>query len=140
MLKIEDTKDISKPMLDIFEFLGDSDYYIKCIDCENCICRKIGNYEIELSNCDRNKMSVNLYVWELANAGAPKQVVADKCGISSKPELKEVINYIETNIENIARCGHIKDAACSSSTVCRDIQDNHGIIGATNAPVTVINK
>ena len=98
MLKIDNFNDVPKPTLDIFEFLGNADYRIKYIDCEICICRKIGNYEIELSNCDKTKMSVNLYVWELAADGTPAQVVADKYDIPSKTELKEILDRIETSL------------------------------------------
>ena len=75
VIKTDNYKELSEPLLDILKFLGEPKYYIKQIDCEDCICRKIGNYEIELSNCDNPKMSVNLYVWEVTKDGTPAQIV-----------------------------------------------------------------
>ena len=133
---------LSKPTADILKFLGAKDYYIRNIDCENCICRKIGNFEIELSNFKPKKMSLNLYVWELSNSGTPLQIVGRRFGISSKTELMNAIKYIESNIgisENIERFKKA-DLTINSLTTCETVQDNHGIIGTANAPVTINNK
>lgn len=133
---------ISKPTADILEFLGTEYYYIRNIDFENCICRKIGNFEIELSNFKPKKMSLNLYVWELSDTGTPIQIVGRRYGISSKTELMNTINYVETNVSVPKNLEKIEkaDIAISNLTICETVQDNHGIIGTTNASVTINNK
>ena len=91
----------SKYLADLFSFLGKDKYYVSRIDLEDCICRRIKNYEIELSGCNRKKMNINLYLWELSDNGWPLHTVAHKFGIRSKYALCAVIDRIEENIDNI---------------------------------------
>ena len=135
----------SVQMSDLIHFLGKDKYRVKLIDGEDCICRKINGYEIELSNCNRKIMSLHLYLWELSADGSPMNTVAHKCDIKSKKELKNIIEYIEQNIDNIdaiTQYGCINDIQINehNQTVsAQNLNDNHGIIGHTHAPVTIIN-
>ena len=135
----------SVQMSDLLHFLGRDEYCVKLIDGEDCICRKINGYELELSNCNREKMSVNLYLWELSADGSPISTVAHKYDISSKKELKNIIERIEQNIDNIdsiTQYGDINDIRINEQNQfisAHNLNDNHGIIGHTHAPVTIIN-
>lgn len=133
---------ISKPTANILEFSGTEYYYIRNVDCESCICRKIDNFEIDLSNFKPKKMSLNLYVWELSDAGTPIQIVGRRYGISSKTKLMDTINYVETNVSAPKNLEKLEkaDIAVSNLMICETVQDNHGIIGTINASVTINNK
>lgn len=104
-------------MSDVLLFLGKDKYTVKIIDGEDCICRRISNYELELSNCSRKKMSIDLYLWKLSENGTPLHTVAHRFGIKSKGELREVINFVEQNITNIEVVSHQGDLILDSDDI-----------------------
>lgn len=71
------------------DYLGPR-YYAKIIDCENCICRDLGDYEFEISGLSaRGKYKVNVYVWK-----DKKQIVRSVYGIHSKEELLKCLETL----------------------------------------------
>lgn len=83
---------MGKKFDDTLKYLG-PDYSVKNIDCEDCIYRKIGNREVEISGLNScGKYDATIYLWENGRQS--------KCiqGILSKEELSiELAKYLETD-------------------------------------------
>lgn len=74
---------------DTLEYLG-SDYSVKSFDYEDCIYRKIGNYEFEISGLhSTGKYDATIYVWE-----NEARVIKSIQNIQSKEELAKHLEIL----------------------------------------------
>lgn len=128
-------KGCNRPMSELMEFLGEDFYTVKRIDFEDCICRAIENYEIEISGCGKKNICVDLYLWRLSN---PLFEVGHIHNIKSKFELKEIIERIVLNIHDIENLFNNGSFACGDQSFSTgDVTNNSGVIGQINAPTTI---
>lgn len=131
------THGASTQMSEIIDFLGADKYCVKYVDGEDCICRTIGDYEIEISGCNHKSMRVDLFLWKLSDSNSPAYIDAYKYKITSKAELKTIIDFIEKNIHNISDfiiCGelNVNTNPTKGANSHNTINGNNNIIGNGN--------
>ena len=84
---------MTKNQEELLALLGD-DYHMEVVDYEDCICRDIGMYSIEISGTASRTRPYNVYVWERLPGGGFKGVTETFLGIKNDGALRATLDEI----------------------------------------------
>lgn len=82
---------------ELLDLLG-HEYHMEVVDFEQCICRDVGNYSIEISGTASRNRPYNVYLWERLPDGGFKGIVESFLGIKYDGVLVATLDEIVARI------------------------------------------